>query len=81
MENASPTVITSFTPPRSETEIDSGELLRALIAVRNGDFSVRLAGDRDGIAGKIADTFNDIVAASASGGRGPGAKWRPPSTG
>ena len=33
------------------------------MAVRNGDFSVRLAGDRSGIAGKIADTFNDIVSA------------------
>ncbi|HEX3936657.1 MAG TPA: HAMP domain-containing protein, partial [Xanthobacteraceae bacterium] len=27
-----------------------------------GDFSVRMAGDRVGIIGKIADTFNDIVA-------------------
>jgi signal transduction histidine kinase/CheY-like chemotaxis protein/HAMP domain-containing protein len=63
METASPTVVTSFGPPRSEPELDSGELLRALLAVRNGDFSVRLAADRDGIAGKIADTFNDIVSA------------------
>jgi HAMP domain-containing protein len=40
------------------------ELLRALQAVRVGDFSVRLPGDQTGIAGKIADTFNDIVAAN-----------------
>jgi hypothetical protein len=33
------------------------------MAVPNGDFSVRLADDRSGIAGKIADTFNDIVSA------------------
>ncbi|HYU81820.1 MAG TPA: HAMP domain-containing protein, partial [Candidatus Polarisedimenticolia bacterium] len=33
------------------------------MAVRNGDFSVRLATDRSGIAGKIADTFNEIVSA------------------
>src|SRR5262249_9797674 len=29
-----------------------------------GDFSVRLPSDRIGIAGKIADTFNEIVAAN-----------------
>jgi HAMP domain-containing protein/CheY-like chemotaxis protein/signal transduction histidine kinase len=37
------------------------ELLHALQAMRLGDFSVRMAGDRVGIMGKIADTFNDIV--------------------
>jgi HAMP domain-containing protein/CheY-like chemotaxis protein/signal transduction histidine kinase len=40
------------------------ELLSALQAVRVGDFSVRLPGDQTGIAGKIADTFNEIVAAN-----------------
>ncbi|HET8920149.1 MAG TPA: HAMP domain-containing protein, partial [Xanthobacteraceae bacterium] len=30
--------------------------------MRVGDFSVRMAGDRVGLIGKIADTFNDIVA-------------------
>jgi HAMP domain-containing protein/CheY-like chemotaxis protein/signal transduction histidine kinase len=38
------------------------ELLHALQAMRIGDFSVRMAGDRVGIMGKIADTFNEIVA-------------------
>ncbi len=38
------------------------ELLHALRAMRVGDFSVRMSGDRVGIIGKIADTFNDIVA-------------------
>jgi HAMP domain-containing protein/CheY-like chemotaxis protein len=37
------------------------ELLHALQAMRIGDFSVRMPGDRVGIMGKIADTFNDIV--------------------
>jgi HAMP domain-containing protein/CheY-like chemotaxis protein len=37
------------------------ELLRALQAMRVGDFSVRMPGDRVGIIGKIADTFNEIV--------------------
>jgi len=40
------------------------ELLHALQAMRVGDFSVRMAGDQVGIAGKIADTFNEIVAAN-----------------
>ncbi len=40
------------------------ELLHALQAVRVGDFSVRIAGDQVGVMGKIADTFNEIVAAN-----------------
>ena len=48
-------------PPES---FDSHELLVALQAVRTGDFSVRLRSDGIGLAGKIADTFNDIVAAN-----------------
>jgi HAMP domain-containing protein/CheY-like chemotaxis protein/signal transduction histidine kinase len=43
---------------------DPHELLHALQAMQVGDFSVRMAGDRTGIEGKIADTFNTIVAAN-----------------
>ena len=32
--------------------------------MRFGDFSVRLPGDQTGLSGKIADTFNEIVAAN-----------------
>jgi HAMP domain-containing protein/CheY-like chemotaxis protein len=32
--------------------------------MRDGDFSIRLPGDRVGLAGKIADTFNQIVASN-----------------
>ncbi|HSE74751.1 MAG TPA: HAMP domain-containing protein, partial [Dongiaceae bacterium] len=39
-------------------------LLHALQAMRIGDFSARLPRDQIGLAGKIADTFNDIVAAN-----------------
>jgi hypothetical protein len=39
-------------------------LLQALQAMRSGDFSVRMTGDHLGIEGKIADTFNEIVAAN-----------------
>ncbi len=38
------------------------ELLAALQAMKIGDFSVRLPGDRTGVMGKIADAFNDIIA-------------------
>jgi HAMP domain-containing protein/signal transduction histidine kinase/DNA-binding response OmpR family regulator len=39
-------------------------LLTALTAVRDGDFTARLPRDWTGLEGKIADTFNDIVAAN-----------------
>ncbi len=39
-------------------------LLDALQAMRMGDFSVRLPKDQIGITGKIADIFNEIVAAN-----------------
>ncbi|MDE5443013.1 HAMP domain-containing protein [Bradyrhizobium sp. CSA207] len=40
------------------------ELLLALQAMRSGDFSVRMSVDYLGIDGKIADTFNEIIAAN-----------------
>ena len=39
-------------------------LLTGLQAMRDGDFSVRLPGNWMGLEGKIADTFNEIVAAN-----------------
>src|SRR5688572_11342837 len=42
-------------------DLDLKKLLRALQAVRDGDFSARLAPDQTGLAGKIADTFNEMV--------------------
>ena len=39
-------------------------LLHALQAVRGGNFSARLSTDGLGLAGKIADAFNDIVSAN-----------------
>ena len=49
---------------RTESAFDASEVLKALQAMRGGDFTVRLPGDWTGIAGKVADTFNDIVAAN-----------------
>jgi CheY-like chemotaxis protein/HAMP domain-containing protein len=47
-----------------EPPADLREVLRALRAVRDGDFTVRLPSDWTGVSGKIADTFNDIVSAN-----------------
>src|SRR5271170_6225523 len=43
---------------------DLSVILSSLQTMRNGDFSVRLPGSWTGLAGKIADTFNSIVAAN-----------------
>jgi HAMP domain-containing protein/signal transduction histidine kinase/DNA-binding response OmpR family regulator len=54
-------------PTAADLEDPTGamrNLLHALQAMRVGDFSVRLPRDQVGLAGKIADTFNDIVAAN-----------------
>src|SRR2546428_11147403 len=42
----------------------SSQLLSAMLAFRDGDFSMRLPADLTGLEGKIADSFNDIVAVS-----------------
>src|SRR5215469_16007989 len=47
-----------------EAAVNVSKLLRALQSVRDGDFSVRLASDQTGLAGKVADTFNEIVSAN-----------------
>ncbi len=45
---------------RTDT-LDSRELLRVLTAFKRGDFSVRMPPDQIGVAGKIADTLNDVL--------------------
>jgi HAMP domain-containing protein/signal transduction histidine kinase/DNA-binding response OmpR family regulator len=42
----------------------SRQLLAAMVALRDGDFTVRMPVDLTGLDGKIADTFNDLVALS-----------------
>ena len=51
-------------PAATDSLPELNDLLQALQAMRVGDFSVRLPGDQVGIDGKIADTFNEIVAAN-----------------
>src|SRR5438094_2793984 len=41
--------------------VDSRQLLTALVTFKRGDFSARLPDDWTGVAGKIADTFNEVV--------------------
>src|SRR5436190_1307134 len=47
--------------PSSIDEVDSASLLKALKAFQRGDFSVRLPMNWLGMAGKIADTFNEVA--------------------
>src|SRR5881392_1098436 len=44
------------------SEPDTKQLLTALMAFKRGDFSARLPDDWTGVAGKIADTFNEVIA-------------------
>ena len=44
--------------------LDLTVILASLQSMRDGDFAVRLPGTWVGLAGKVADTFNDIVAAN-----------------
>src|SRR6266571_5452966 len=45
-----------------ENQVELKQLLNALIAFKRGNFSVRLPADWTGIAGKVADTFNEVIA-------------------
>src|SRR4051794_39357649 len=46
---------------RTDTVLDSRQLLTALNAFKKGDFSVRLNFGEDGVAKKVADAFNDVL--------------------
>ncbi len=46
------------------TTADLSAVLASLQRMQQGDFSVRLPGSWTGLPGKIADTFNDIIAAN-----------------
>src|SRR5438309_6324577 len=41
--------------------LDASALLAALIALKKGDFTTRLPVEWTGVAGKVADTFNEVV--------------------
>ncbi len=46
---------------QASTSVDLPSFLSALKAVRQGDFSARLPDHWTGVAGKVADTFNEVV--------------------
>jgi HAMP domain-containing protein/CheY-like chemotaxis protein/signal transduction histidine kinase len=48
----------------AESVLDPSELLAVLEAVAAGDFSAHLPRNRTGLAGKVADSFNEIVASN-----------------
>src|ERR1700686_2924533 len=48
----------------SDGSLDLTVILTSLQSMRDGDFAVRLPGTWVGLAGKVADTFNEIVAAN-----------------
>jgi HAMP domain-containing protein/CheY-like chemotaxis protein/signal transduction histidine kinase len=50
--------------PPEPRSLDMDKLLSALIEMRSGDFSVRLPAHAPGVAGRIAEVFNDICAAN-----------------
>src|SRR6266702_3353927 len=41
--------------------LDADRILSAFVALKKGDFSARLPLGWTGIAGKVADTFNDLA--------------------
>jgi methyl-accepting chemotaxis protein len=47
---------------KGDSELDLRRLLKVLQAIRDGDFSVRLPGDKTGLPGKVADLVNEIAA-------------------
>ncbi|MDB5033081.1 MAG: Hybrid signal transduction histidine kinase, partial [Chlorobi bacterium] len=45
----------------SNDTIDAKQLLKTLLAIKKGDFSVRMPIAEDGLAARIADTLNEII--------------------
>jgi signal transduction histidine kinase/HAMP domain-containing protein/ActR/RegA family two-component response regulator len=50
----------------SADRLDEAILLNVLAQVRAGDFDVRMPRDWTGVAGKVADTLNEVIAANAT---------------
>ena len=48
----------------ADASLDLTVILASLQSMRDGNFTVRLPGTWVGLAGKVADTFNEIVAAN-----------------
>jgi HAMP domain-containing protein/signal transduction histidine kinase/CheY-like chemotaxis protein len=59
--NGNGTGPTTAASPAPTESLDRRTLLQALLAFKKGNFSVRLPIDLDGMDGKIADAFNDVI--------------------
>src|SRR5438105_3113047 len=46
---------------QTENPLPAEQVLAALKALKRGDFDVRLAGAWTGVAGQVADTYNEIA--------------------
>ena len=55
--------------PLSQELGDQAVILEVLAAVKSGDFSVRMPLEWTGVAGKIADHLNDVIAANQTLGK------------
>ena len=53
--------MTTATRPADSDSLDLQQLLKTLAEVKKGNFSARMPIEQTGIAGKIADTLNDII--------------------
>jgi HAMP domain-containing protein/CheY-like chemotaxis protein/signal transduction histidine kinase len=63
-ESASGTAAAHIQSNGQQNPAFSNQLLLAMLALRNGDFAVRLPADLTGLEGKIADAFNDVISFS-----------------
>src|SRR6266568_4306267 len=63
-KNPTPLLISKENGSRfnGNNQVELKQLLTALTAFKRGDFSARLPEDWTGLAGKVADTFNDVIA-------------------
>ena len=55
-----------------DTSLDTRALLGALVALKKGDFTVRLPVEWTGLPGKVADTFNECRRAEPTAGQRAG---------
>src|SRR5262245_13903277 len=58
-----PPPILTLLPDRAARphQLNKTQLLEVLLAFKKGDFSTRLPVDLEGVDGKIADAFNDVM--------------------
>src|ERR1700729_4124549 len=59
--DAAPIATIESVRTRKAKELDKTTLLAALLAFKGGDFSVRLPIGFEGMDGKIADVFNEVI--------------------